>query len=152
MSMCRVISCVVEKGVCYDQHVLLAKLVSLCPALFGTPRPNLPITPGISWLPTFVFQSPMMKVQLLSHVQLFATPWTTAHQASLSITNSWSLPKLTSIESMMPSNYLILCCPLLLLPSIFPSIRVSSSHQVAKVLEFQFQHQSFQWTLRTRLL
>ena len=63
-------------------------------------------------------------VQSLSHVQLFATPWTAARQASLSITNSWSLLKLMSIESMMPSNLLILCCPLFLLPSVFPSIRV----------------------------
>ena len=63
-------------------------------------------------------------VQSLSHVQLFATPWTAAHQASLSITNSWSLLKLMSIESVMPSNHLILCRPLLNLPSIFPSIRV----------------------------
>ena len=63
-------------------------------------------------------------VQSLSRVRLFATPWIAAHQASLSITNSWSLPKLISIESVMPSNHLILCCPLLLLPSIFPSIRV----------------------------
>ena len=62
-------------------------------------------------------------VQSLSHVWLFATPWTAAHQASLSITNSWSLLKLMSIESVMPSNRLILCHPLLLLPSIFPSIR-----------------------------
>ena len=66
-------------------------------------------------------------VQSLSHVRLFATPWTTAHQASLSITNSQSLPKLRSIESVMPSNHLILCCPLLLLPSIFPNIRVFSN-------------------------
>ena len=66
-------------------------------------------------------------VQLLSHVQLFETPWTAAHQASLSITNSWSLLKLMYIESVMPSNHLILCCPLFLLPSIFPSIRVFSS-------------------------
>jgi len=66
-------------------------------------------------------------VQSLSHVQLFATPWTAAHQASLSITNSQSLLKLMSIESVMPSNHLILCHPLLLLPSIFPSIRVFSS-------------------------
>ena len=62
-------------------------------------------------------------VQLLSHVRLFATPWTAAHQASLSITNCWSLPKPMSIKSVIPSNHLILCCPLLLLPSIFPSIR-----------------------------
>ena len=66
-------------------------------------------------------------VQSLSHVWLFATPWNAAHQASLSITNSRSLLKLMSIESVMPSNHLILCCPLLLLPSIFPSIRVSSN-------------------------
>ena len=61
-------------------------------------------------------------VQLLSHVQLSATPWTTAHQASLSITKSWSLHKLMSIGSVMPSNHLILCGPLLLPPSVFPSI------------------------------
>ena len=66
-------------------------------------------------------------VQLLICVQLFATPWTTAYQASLSITNSWSLRKLMSIESVMPSNHLILCCPLLLPPSMFPSIRVFSN-------------------------
>ena len=65
-------------------------------------------------------------VQSLSHVRLFATPWTAACQASLSITNYWSLLKLMSFESVMPSNHLILCCPLLLLPSIFHSIRVFS--------------------------
>ena len=69
----------------------------------------------------------MIAVQLLNHVLLFATPWTAAHQASLSFTISWSLLKLMSIESMMSSNYLILCCPLLLLSSIFPSIRVFSN-------------------------
>ena len=63
-------------------------------------------------------------VQSLSGVQLFVTPWITAHQASLSITNSWSLLKLMSIELVMPSNHLILCHPLLLLSSIFPMIRV----------------------------
>ena len=68
-------------------------------------------------------------VQSLSHVQLFATPWTAAPQASLSITNSRSLLKLMSIESMMPSNHLILCHPFLL-PSIFPSIRVFSNESV----------------------
>ena len=66
-------------------------------------------------------------VQLLSSVQLFATPWTAACQASLSITNSQSLLKLMHIESLMPSNHLILCCPLLFPPSIFPSIRVFSN-------------------------
>ena len=66
-------------------------------------------------------------VQSLSHVRLFATPWIAAHQASLSITNSWSSPKLMSIELVMPSSHLILCCPLLLLPPIPPSIRVFSN-------------------------
>ena len=80
-----------------------------------------------------------VSVQALSHVRLFATPWTEAHQASLSITNSRSLPKLTSIESVMPSNHLILCRPLFLLP-FNPSQHqglfkcVSSLHQVAKIL------------------
>ena len=69
-------------------------------------------------------------VQSLSRVRLFVVLWTAACQASLSITNSWSLLKLMSIESVMPSNHLILCHPLLLLPSIFPSIRVFSSESV----------------------
>ena len=69
-------------------------------------------------------------VQSLSHVWLFATPWTVARQASLSITNSQSLLKLMSIESVMPSNHLVLCHPLLLPPSIFPSIRVFSNESV----------------------
>ena len=66
-------------------------------------------------------------VQSLSHVQLFVTPWIAAHQASLSITNSQSSLRLTSIESVMPSSHLMLCCPLLLLPPIPPSIRVFSN-------------------------
>ena len=69
----------------------------------------------------------VQSVQLLSRVRLFATPWTAAQQASLSITNSWSLPRLMSIELVRPSKHLILCRPLLLLPSIFPSIRVFSN-------------------------
>ena len=69
-------------------------------------------------------QNHIVIFQSLSRVRLFATPWTVARQASLSITNSQSLPKLMSIESVMPSNHLILCCPLFLLPSIFPSVRV----------------------------
>ena len=69
----------------------------------------------------------------LSHVRLFATPWTAAHQASLSITNSWSLPKLMSIKSVMPSNHLIICRPLLLLPSIFPSIRVFANESAFRI-------------------
>ena len=72
-------------------------------------------------------------VQSLSHVLLFATPWTAARQASLSITHSRSLPKLMSIESVMPSNHLILCRPLLLLPSVFPSIRVFSNESALRI-------------------
>ena len=90
-------------------------------------------------------------VQSVSHVQLFATPWTAARQASLSITNCQSLPKPMTIESVMPSDHLILYRPLLL-SSIFTSKWVSSFHQVTKVLELQLQHQSFQWTPRTDLL
>ena len=70
---------------------------------------------------------------MLSRVQLFVTPWTATHQASLSITNSWSLLKLTSIESVMPSNHLTLCRPLLLLPSVFPRMRVFSNVSVLRI-------------------
>ena len=76
------------------------------------------------WIPV---ASQFSSVQSLSRVWLFETPWRAACQASLSITNSWSFPKLMSIESVMPFNHLILCHPLLLLPSIFPSIRVFSN-------------------------
>ena len=72
-------------------------------------------------------------VQSLSHVQLFVTPWNAARQASLSITNSWSLHKLMSIESVMPSNHLILCYPLFLLPLIFSSIRVFSKESTLHI-------------------
>ena len=95
-------------------------------------------------------------VQSLSRVWLFAIPWTAACQASWPFTISWSLLKLMSIESVMPSNHLIFCCPLLL-PSIFPSISSiftngSSSHQVGQALELQLQHQSFPWIFRTDFL
>ena len=82
-------------------------------------------------------------VQLLSHVRFSATPWTAARQASLSITNSRSWLKLMSIESMMPSNHLILCCPLLLPPSIFPSIRVFSNESVLPIRWPQYWSFSF---------
>ena len=87
----------------------------------------------------FLFSS----VQLLSCVKLFAIPWTAAHQASLSITNSWSLLKLKSIKSVMPSNHLILCHPLLLLPSIFPSIRVFSKRSVLRITWPKYWNFSF---------
>ena len=99
-------------------------------------------------------------VQSLSRVRLFVTPWITACQSSLSITNSRSLLKLMSIESVMPSSHLILCHPLLLLPQFLPASGSFPKSQLfawvvpyfAKVLEFQLQHQSFQWTPRTDLL
>ena len=103
-----------------------------------------------------VKQLSFSSVQLLSRVRLFATPWIAARQAFLFITNSWSLLKLMSIESLIPSNNLMLCCPLLLLPSIFPASGsfqwVNPVPQVAKALEFQVQHQSFQWIFRTYFL
>ena len=83
----------------------------------------------ISNTTTFTFSS----IQLLSYVRLFATPRTAAHQASLSITNSRNLPEPMSIESMMPSNHLILCHPLFLPPSIFPSIRVFSDESALHI-------------------
>ena len=84
-----------------------------------------------------------------SCVQLLATSWTAAHQASLSLTVSWSLLKLMSIELVMPPHHLILCCPLLLLPSIFPCIRVFTNESALrikwpKLLDFHLYHQSFQ--------
>ena len=77
--------------------------------------------------------SQFSSIQWLSCVRLFQTPWTAARQASLSITNSQSLLKLIFIESVMPSNHLILCCPPLLLPSLFPSIRVFSNESVLHI-------------------
>ena len=82
-------------------------------------------------------------VQSLSHVRLLVTPQTTACQASLSITSSWSPPKPTSIKSVMPSNHLILCCPLLLLPSIFPSIRVFSNELALSIRPSKYWSFSF---------
>ena len=104
----------------------------------------------ISMFLRFIFKPDQFSsFQSFSCVRLFVTPWTAAHQASLSITNSWNLLKLMSIKSVMLSNHLILCCPLLFLPVCNRSQHqglfklVSLSHQVAKVLEFQLQHQSF---------
>ena len=95
-------------------------------------------------------------VQLLSHVWLFATPWNTACQASLSITNSWNLLKLMPIELVMPSDHLILCCPLLLLLSVFPRITIFPNESAvgigAKVLGIQLYRQSFQCILKTDFL
>ena len=102
---------------------------------------------------SLLFNIAVAIVQSLSCVWLFVTPRTAARETSLSFTVSRNLNKLVSIERMMSSNHLILCCPLLLLPSIFPSIQglfrwVSSLPQVAKVLELQLQHSSFQRIVR----
>ena len=98
----------------------------------------------------------LSSVQSLSRVQLFVTPWTTARQASLSITNFWRLPKPVSIELVIPSHHLIFCHPFLLLPSIFPNLRVFSNESAPCITWpkywFQLQHQSFQWIFRTDFL
>ena len=94
---------------------------------------------AVVWRPLDPFSS----FQLLSLVRLFATPWTAACQASLSVTISQSLLKLMSIESMMPSNHLILCHPLLLPPSIFPSIRVFSNESILCIRWLKYWNFSF---------
>ena len=96
--------------------------------MFYSSEENKPQQHATAWL-NLQFSS----VQSLSHVWLFVTPWTAAFQASLSITNSWSLLKLMSIELVIPSNHLILCHPLLLPPSIFPSIRVFSNGSLLQI-------------------
>ena len=100
-----------------------------------------------------------ISVQSLSHVRLFATLWTAAHQGSLFFTNSWSLGKLMSIELVIPSNHFILCHPLSsclqscpVMWSFLMSQFFTSVHQLAKVLEVQFQHRSFQWIFRIDFL
>ena len=126
-------------------HFSLAFFKSLCLYFWQIPY-------KLSWCRT------LSSVQLLSHARLFATPWTTACQASLSITKSQSPPKPTSIETVMPSNHLIPSRPALNLSQhqgLFQ--RVSSSHQIAKYWSFwwpnnKLQHQSFQWIPSTYLL
>ena len=90
-----------------------------------------------------IFLTKSVSVQSLSHVCLFAIPWIAACQASLSITNSWSPPKPMFIESVMPSNHLILCRPLFLLPSIFPSIRVFSNESALRIRWPKYWSHSF---------
>ena len=90
-----------------------------------------------------LFNTQFSSVQSLSHVRFFATPWTATHQASHSITNSRILLKLMSVESVMPSNHLILCRPLLLLPSIFPRIRVFSNEPVLHIRRPKYWSFSF---------
>ena len=90
---------------------------------------------------------PFSSVQSLSHARLFVTPWAAVRQASLSITNYWSPPKPMSTESVMPSNHLILCHPLLLLPSIFPSINVCSNESALRIRWPKYWSFSFNITL-----
>ena len=96
------------------------------------PKKAKVLTNSVLSLISYVWR-PLSSVQSLSHVQLFATPWTAARQASLPITNSQSPPKPMSIELVMPYNHLILCHPLLLLPSIFPNIRVFSNESALHI-------------------
>ena len=104
-------------------------LEHFCHILLGGKKANSCSRAGENKL-YLLIATTLSSVQSLSRVRLFETPWTVVHQASLSITNSWSSLKLVSIESVMPSNHLILCCPLLLPPSVFPSIRVFSNKSV----------------------
>ena len=90
--------------------------------------------------------SMLFVVQLLNHVRLFVTPWTIAHQASLSLTISQSLPKFISIELVKPSHHLILCCPLLLLPSIFPTIKVFSNQSTVHIRWPKYWNFSFSFS------
>jgi len=120
---------------CCSESTLESPSYSLQSVFFSLMKPivkrsasDVANSQGRSWI-TQVLSS----VQSLSRVRLFATPWTEASQASLSITSSWSLPKHMSVESVMPSNHLILCRPLLLLPSIFPSIRVFSNESALHI-------------------
>ena len=150
---------------CSDQFTVIifsniASFQSFLSLLLGFIK-SMCYTFSTSWLCfpfiTFLFWIFSSSVQLLSHVWLFATPWTVARQASLSVTNSWSLLKLMSIELVMPSNHL--SHPLSSPSPAFNLSKhhglfqpVSSSYWVAKVLALQLQHQSFQWMFRTNFL
>ena len=144
--------------------LLLCVFVLRCSSFKNTSHTGFRSTQMTSFYLNYLFKGPIFKnqsysevleiqfssVQLLSRVQLFVTPWTAAHQASLSISNSQSPPIPLSIELVMPSNQLILCHPLLILPCLSQHLGLFqwfvSSHQVAKVLELQ--HQYFQWVFR----
>ena len=136
---------------CHSHHqpmLLGSDCTEYRPQLLITSSPCSPIT-LLGKLLSSLWDAECLSVQPLSHVLLFATPWTAACQTSLSITNSLSLLKLPSIELVMPSNHLILCHPLLLLPSVFPSKRVFSYESVLRIRwpkfwNFSFWRQSFQ--------
>ena len=165
-------SCVLSQFNCAWRFVTLWTVARqvLCPWGFSRweywnvlscPHPGIePVSPAAPELQQILYKPftsfSVSSVQSLSRVWLFATPWTAARQASLSITNSQSPPKPMLIVSVIPSNHQFLFIPFSSCPQSFPASgsfpRVSSSHQVAKVLEFQLKHQSFQWTPRTDLI
>ena len=118
-------------GKCWHRHFVLSDTVWLLHSVPPYPKTNCFFLSVSVWL--WVILLCVYSVQSLSCVWLFATPWTTACQASLSITNSQSPPKPMSVKSVMPSNYLILCRPLLLLPPIPPSIRVFSNDSALRI-------------------
>ena len=119
------------RGKCCYRHFVDSDIVWLLHSVPPYPKTICFFLSVSVWLWVILLCS--HSVQSLSCVWLFATPWTAACQASLSITNSWSPRKPMSIESVMPSNYLILCRPLFLLPSIFPSIRVFSNESSPRI-------------------
>ena len=117
-----------------DDTTLMAESKDELKSLLKVKEENEKVGLKLNIQKTMIMASgPISSVQMLSCVQLFTTPWTAACQASLSITNSWSLLKLMSIKSVIPSGHLILCHPLLLPPSIFPRIRVFSNELVLHV-------------------
>ena len=122
-----------EHGVRIEQKQMTGTFVVITAVLPYDWSPCHPL-PHITCGPCYMTFTPVslmfISVQSLSHVRLFATPWTAASQASLSITNSWSLFKLMSIESVMPTNHLLLCRPVFLLHSFFSSIRIFSKESV----------------------
>ena len=147
----------------------MSTVIELESTLFQPHNPHVMLSWSCWYLASISLALTLLQfvIQLLSHAQLFVIPWTAACQASLSFTISWSFLKLMSIELVMPCNHLNLCHPLLLPPSIFPSIRVFSNESVLRIRwpkfwSFSFnispsnEHsglfrsvQSFQWTLRT---
>ena len=163
MSMCRVFSCCWKRVFAMTSAFSWQNSVSLCPASFCTPKPNLPVTPGISWLPTFAFLSPLMKrtyfggVSSRKSYRSSSVQFSSVTQPCLTLCDPMShttpglpvhhqfpeLLKLMSIESVMPSNHLILCHPLPLLPSIFPSNRVFSNESVLRIRWPEYSSFSF---------
>ena len=134
----RTVACQVALSIGFSKQEYWSRLS--CPPPGDLPNPGVKLTPASPALVQF------SSAQSVCCIQPFVNPWTTGRQASLFITNSQSLLRLMAIESVMPSNHLTLCRPLLLLPSFFQCLLqcVISLHQVAKVLKLQVQHQSFQ--------